>query len=77
MPNGWIFALLVMGETVIISICAGEMDLFFFSFLFLTRSIHLSIGRTVQRAKQPSDLASYQHFCVNKSLINLEIFRRF
>lgn len=30
MPNGWIFVLLVMGERVIISICAGEMDLFFF-----------------------------------------------
>lgn len=30
MPNGWIFVLLVMGERMIISICVGEMDLFFF-----------------------------------------------
>lgn len=64
--------------------CHGRKDDHFYLcwrdgsfFFFKTRSIHLSIGRTVQRAKQPSDLASYQHFCVNKSLINLEIFRRF
>lgn len=30
MPNGWIFVLLVMGERMIIFICVGEMDLFFF-----------------------------------------------
>lgn len=74
MPNGWIFVLFVMGERVIISICAGEMDLYFF---FKQGQSTLSIGRTVQRARQPSDLTSYQHFGVNKSLINLEIFRRF
>lgn len=34
MPNGWFPILLVMGEKEIISVCIGQLDLFFFFFSF-------------------------------------------
>lgn len=49
----------------------GQVDLF-----LLQHQTTQGLDGTVQRAKQPSDLASYQLSCVNnKSLIDLERFR--